>query len=1019
MGHPSYLASQQGANYHPIVHFVISFAKGESMKKNIVLVLVLFCALSFVLTMSQAQTSRAFSSRTAFHNETGALRFVGANPTSPIVVPAAVAPGLTAADSAAAILDVYAPQFGVANPRQDLRVTQTYGVDNTRLINRYQQYYNGVPVIGGQLVVSTTRTGGLLSINGEASPDLNLNTTPRVDSARAQQAAVAWAAREFGYNVSELVAGTPELSVYDSRLMGPLKHPVQLVWNIEVHSTTLEPLRAMVLVNAHKGGIALGFNTLDDKHDIVQDRIGANSNALVPLPSAGGETSAAVPSVDTRAPGTADMETYDANSDDVLPGTLLCNETQQPCTNGAIKDADDAHQFGKDSYDYYWEAFGRDSIDDEGLLLRSTVRFTRNGGQYCNAFWNGQQMVYGLGCDIAADDVVGHELTHGVTFATSRLFYYYQSGAINESLSDVFGEFVDLTNAGGNDSPSVRWVVGEDTPLTAPDGTPGLRFMNNPPKDGLSPDRIQSNIYHQYEYGDDFWDNGGVHINSGVNNKAAYLMTDGGTFNGITVQGLGIEKVAAIYYDAQTTKLVSGSDYNDLYEILYQSCLDLATGGNTRNITVSDCDQVTNATQAVEMHLLPLNDWSAPEAEVCPAGQSANVLFSDDFESGDSKFTTGALLGDDAWITMEELELLIGRIYAHSGKRAWLGDDYVGGPNDSYLATANSIAIPSGAYLRFAHSFLLDYTFNPNVLYDGGIVEYSTDGTTWTQLDTVDSGQDYVGPIASGSGNPLAGKWAFSYDSHGYVSTRFDLSDLAGQNVKFRWRLGTDSEVAFYGWFVDDIEVYTCGGTQNPTETPAPGETPGPTPTSQPSGSTELVDNGGFEQVDGNGKPVVTPWIVKNSTGDKALCNKPGKAPVAATGNCAFRFKGGPGELGAIQQNLNITGVDMAEGDKLDFSVNLNVPGSSIGKIKVIVKYSDGTPATKISGSPVTTEGYVTYGDDTPLASSNVSKIKVGFSNRSASGKFYIDDVSVVHTPAGAGFADSGLLPLPGGEDTF
>ena len=160
-------------------------------------------------------------------------------------------------------------------------------------------------------------------------------------------------------------------------------------------------------------------------------------------------------------------------------------------------------------------------------------------------------MLYGDGF-ASADDVVGHELTHGVTQFESNLLYYYQSGAINESLSDVFGEFVDLTNGVGNDTAGVRWLLGEDLSIGA------IRNMANPPAFG-DPDRMTSSLYTGTTS-----DNGGVHTNSGVNNKAASLMVDGGTFNGHTVTALGIDKVARFYYKAQVDLLTSGSDYSDL-----------------------------------------------------------------------------------------------------------------------------------------------------------------------------------------------------------------------------------------------------------------------------------------------------------------------------------------------------------------------------------------------------------------------------------------------------------------------
>ena len=112
-------------------------------------------------------------------------------------------------------------------------------------------------------------------------------------------------------------------------------------------------------------------------------------------------------------------------------------------------------------------------------------------------------------------------------------------------------------------------------------------------------------------------DGGGVHINSGVNNKAAFLLTDGGTFNGQTVQPLGIDKVARLYYMVEPTLLTSAADYQDLASALQQACQTLIAAGVT---TAADCVQVTTAVNATEMTLEP-PAAAAPEAPVCPAGQ--------------------------------------------------------------------------------------------------------------------------------------------------------------------------------------------------------------------------------------------------------------------------------------------------------------------------------------------------------------------------------------------------------------
>ena len=266
----------------------------------------------------------------------------------------------------------------------------------------------------------------------------------------------------------------------------------------------------------------------------------------------------------------------------------MCNESNPTCAGGDAHAAA-AHLNAGDTYDFYLANHGRDGITGTGSVIRSTVHYSVG---YDNAFWNGTQMVYGDAAGFPlADDVVAHELTHGVTQYTSRLYYYYQSGAINESFSDLWGEFVDQTNGRGNDSSGVRWLMGEDV-----SGLGAIRSMSNPPLYG-SPDRMTSVLYY---LGED--DNGGVHINSGINNKAAYLMVDGGTFNGQTVQPLGIIKTAKIYYEAQTNLLTSGSDYADLYNALFQACQNLV---GTSGIFADDCEEVRKATLAVEMNLQP------------------------------------------------------------------------------------------------------------------------------------------------------------------------------------------------------------------------------------------------------------------------------------------------------------------------------------------------------------------------------------------------------------------------------
>ena len=193
-------------------------------------------------------------------------------------------------------------------------------------------------------------------------------------------------------------------------------------------------------------------------------------------------------------------------------------------------------------------------------------------------------------------------------------------------------------------------------------------------------------------------------------------MTDGDTFNGITVAPLGIDKVAAIYYEAQTNLLLSGSDYADLYDLLYQACLNKV---GSDDITLADCQEVRKATDAVEMNLQPLiSDNYNADAPLCAEGESIDTLFFDDMEDFDAtvaQWTSGALAGTDRWYYGSPWGT-----FAHSGENFLYAWDNPGTISDSFIAMTNPVALPAGAYLHFAHAYGFD---SPN--YDGGILEYS------------------------------------------------------------------------------------------------------------------------------------------------------------------------------------------------------------------------------------------------------------------------------------------------------
>ena len=686
------------------------------------------------------------------HPLTGMVNFMGAPSTGRAIHAATgLAKNATAEDAARAFLAVQGGGFGIVDAKNNLKVLRETRADNGNNTVRFQQTYKGIPVLAGEMIVHMDSGKNVLSAMGEILPGIDLDTNPLIDEAAAVQSALAVTARENGVSVDALQASTPELWIYNPALLTPYAGQTVLGWRMEVTpKTELLPVRQLVLVEAKRGGIALSFNQID----YAKNRL-----------------------------------TYNANTTTTLPGTLVCNESNPNCTGGSA-DAINAHVFAGQTYDAYVNNHGRDSIDGAGMALISTVNY---GVNYQNAFWNGTQMVYGAGFS-SADDVVAHELTHGVTEYESNLFYYYQSGAINESFSDVWGEFVDLSNGMGTDTAASRWQMGED--LTA---FGVIRDMEDPTIFG-DPDKMTS-VNYSFDTG--YVDNGGVHSNSGINNKAVFLMVDGGTFNGRTVTGLGIVKVARIYYFAQTNLLNSGSDYLDLYNALQSACAALS---GTSGITTADCQEVLDAINAVEMNLQPVAGFNTEMAVCDVPGQFPVNSFYDNLEIGVGNWLGGAIAGTSRWTYDSPYGA-----FAHSGDHFLYGDDFPSVASDSYVRMANSVTVPPNGKLLFHHAYHFENGF------DGGVLEYSTNGGgAWTDAGALIEGNGYDGVLSGSFGNPLGARQAFTGPSHGYISTRVNLSSLAGQNVMFRFRMGVDDFLYYWGWWVDDVQIYQCADSDSP-----------------------------------------------------------------------------------------------------------------------------------------------------------------------------------------------------------
>lgn len=234
---------------------------------------------------------------------------------------------------------------------------------------------------------------------------------------------------------------------------------------------------------------------------------------------------------------------YTARHQQQLPGDVIATE-EKPPTRASDAAAYEAFQGLGATWDFYYEVYGRQSIDDEGMPMDATVHY---GTDYDNAFWNGQQMVFGDGDGeifnrfTVALDVIGHELTHGVTEDEAGLVYMFQPGALNESISDVFGSLIKQ-RAANQTAEEADWLIGAGLFTSAVNGS-ALRSMKAPgtayddPLLGKDPQPA-----HMDHYNNTYQDNGGVHINSGIPNKAFYQTA-------VDIGGFAWEKAGRIWYE--------------------------------------------------------------------------------------------------------------------------------------------------------------------------------------------------------------------------------------------------------------------------------------------------------------------------------------------------------------------------------------------------------------------------------------------------------------------------------------
>ncbi|GGR43067.1 Zn-dependent metalloprotease [Nocardioides luteus] len=654
----------------------------------------------------------------------------------------------------------------------DLREQETSSAVGGGSVTRFEQYVDGLPVLGGEVVVGLDEERGLTSAATSLSDATSAEdaSISRTRAAAAAKAVVVKAHQDASVDAADLDVEDQGVWLYDDQLVRGPQVGTASVRRLSV--TDGAAIRETVLVDATTGRVLLRVDEIAH----------------------------------------ADRRICDWNNTKAS-GTQECG-----ATSGKVVRREGDPPSGLDEADAAYDIIGATSemYDELGVDLTELLGWTSGGEKaitanmrycdpdvtcsaaspYANAYWNGQEFF--AGGRMGSDDVIAHELTHGVVERSSDLFYWFESGAINESMADVMGEILDHRYATAGDRPN-DWRIGEDTRLGA------LRDLADPTRHG-QPDRMTSPLWEADE-NSLYADNGGVHTNSGVGNKAAYLISQGGSFNGRTLTGIDgddptLQKTATLYLHA-IQHLVSGSQYADLSRTLASSCTTLAITG-TAGFTTADCAQVRLATEAAEMATSPTKAGASRPADApstCPAGSVDKAAM-----------TTPALSGGSLWTKAPSANIPANDRDGNGSDFGWNPDPSLGEPSSSGLTT-RAFTVPPGkrTYVRFSHWYLFEWepagAGVPARYYDGGEVRLVIDG----KATAIPASAWVNGPKQKlrldDPAKPLTG---FGGDSNGWTASRVDLSAFAGKTVQFQWVVRGDAYGSFYGWFVDELELYSC-----------------------------------------------------------------------------------------------------------------------------------------------------------------------------------------------------------------
>jgi Zn-dependent metalloprotease len=533
-----------------------------------------------------------------------------------------------------------AAALGIERP-DELRPLGQFLDDRGELHLRLAQTIGQVPLWGGDLIVQLSADGRVAGavppqvldrglVDGERPPedaarspggDFGPGLIPAVDETDA----VARAEQDYG--CSDCLTAPSRADLWVLRHGGD-NH---LAWRVRMtrEDGTAQTALPVRFVDAHDGAVLWGYDNLQTLDGTGQSLYSGTVPVQTSSATSGGTTTFFLEDLARKA-GTFDFHGSTAES-----AVTNLTDSDNSWVGDRQRAAVDAHFGAAKVLAYYQNTHGRNGIDANGgpgfysasadkqvKLISSRVHY---GVNYANAFWNGDNMTYGDGdgvdlLPLVTLDITGHEMTHGVTERSSNLGFSNQGGALNESWSDVFGAMVERSVRGESDN---TWLVGEEafTPEVPGDA---VRSMSDPHAAENGGFTLDDDPDHYKERYLGLADNGGVHINAGIPNKAFYLLAKGGTHHrGGSMTGIGADDAAKIWYRANTTKMTSSTNFATARLGTIAAAKDLFGAASTQAAAVSQAWCIVGVGSCEDYGLIGNGSFEGVEAPWSHSGGAA------------------------------------------------------------------------------------------------------------------------------------------------------------------------------------------------------------------------------------------------------------------------------------------------------------------------------------------------------------------------------------------------------------